>query len=1716
MDCYRFTKSKILTVILSFAAAAAFCMSFEFVGKALGASSFIPAAVTDQTPTAPLSNPTPSSFQPRYISGFGSGNSFTVFFEDRDAGGLISYATTTSGPTGLSASATGTNIYDTHFLIKDWPITIGSTTYAYRAWGSVGNNPDHHFYVSNDLINWTLVSTFTIPNASDFTGAKGSVYYGFHDVILLNGTYYAFAESNQSQTMIVRSANGDDVWEAFDSVGGIPGDGPLELPSGVAVGWTPSGSFVDLGYDRGYGKIYADPRDSNFYLAINTAAKASLAPAALEAAFINPANWTWHDGTTGPAANPILSQTAEHDLRECWVVPNSDPDADWVIVYDADFGSADGGKALGYATLTPPVRPAPTTVYIDDDYDGLASGTMVGFPYGTPPDDFEIGYDAFATIQEGIDAVSGSTVNVAPGTYIENLIIDKSLTLSGAGESSTYLFPAVSLPNPCAGSSLCGSATAASNLIVIQASDVTIHDMTLDGDNTSLTSGIVRSGADLDTRNGIVEDYYSGTYNNLEVYNVTVKNIYLRGIYASSGGTGFNIHHNTVQNVNGEENSIAIMNFGGSGIFSYNNVSDANDGIVSNWSQGTQYLNNTVANSSSGIHTDNNQTVGDLLQGNSVSNCKPEGYGVWVFVPYVAPTVDQNTVTDCEIGLSSWGEASSVVTIFTNNIVDGPSKAADSVGVYITTDLISWGYSDISIYFEGNVIKDNETALVFTADEQTWNLEPYEEKTIAAEFYDNFIEDNTNGVVLGTDGTYNINASGNWWGSNTPATVKTIVNNGIVVDYTPWLVSGTDTSTDPGFQGDFSTLWVDDDSPQTGSTGRIQEGISAVSSSTVNIALGTYNESIIFDASFDTDGLNLVGDSSSRPIITGGVRFLNTSDIDGISFQNLHLKGVASGGDGVFDMDQSGAVNDFVMDNCVLDGEDVSGRNGMLGQNLGQDFSITNSEFMDVLGWALMDINSGSGDGGNDLPLDNVNFNNNYVHHCDGSIALRGYPSDQTDVVNVFGNTFETIGDNNTVLGQHWAAMEINHAVDTNVYNNLVSDVAEGEWGEGQAFQFWDISNLDMYNNVITGNFQGIYFFGGSSGGTYGGPYAVPSGSIYDNCISGNEQYGISVQSTATGGPLDAEDNWWGDTSGPYHPTSNPSATGDEVSDNIDYNPWLDACPLTSGANFQNTTTLQLYDTLQDAVDDAQYGETVIPLTSGPFAGSTTVAMDGVTIDLQGRTFTGSSPALTISADDVSVVGPGTLDGWTGSVNNSSPGVLIEASADNFLLENVEVKRWQDGVQFAGAVESLKIIGNWLHSNTDAGLQVDSTPTGVVTIEGNLFKVNGGDGVLYSGTGNLDATYNSWGDLDGPNAGVGDGAATNITSTPWTFSEIFLDINPDTLDTERIVAESESFDVALKADAEKLYGLSFKVTYDMDKLTWNSTTFSSPWAGNCTSLTIESSGTISYYCSLSTGPEWDAETGVGVSDGTIATFNFTADLPGEAAEDDGYWESFFDVFHDPSDTSSAAVGGVKVYVNNAGFNAPSTSVRDITDTDDGVVRIDGIANFAGFIDLQGRGNDSGGTLQVFDQETILGSTEYANGSSASSGKYTTSHLSTYLLTIESTYWFQADASLYLPTTAVDTSPSYPTLPTLYTNGDVLEDRPLTGLLNVQLLGGDANDNDVIDITDAGCIGDDYGVSPSVCGSGTSDVNGDGKVDILDLTLMGGNYDLVSSPWSQTP
>lgn len=403
---------------------------------------------------------------------------------------------------------------------------------------------------------------------------------------------------------------------------------------------------------------------------------------------------------------------------------------------------------------------------------------------------------ASGSIQRAIDAASaGDTVNIAAGTYTENVRVNKSVTLAGSGAAATIVRPAVSLPNPCAGSSLCGGPTASSNVMVVEANDVTIHDLAIEGDNTDLATGIDRGGANVDARNGIIKNT-DATYNNLEVYNTTVRNIYLRGIYSTGGS--FNFHDNTVTNVQGDSGSIAMFAWYGPGIMADNTVSYANDAIAANHSSGIQFTGNTVTHSASGVHTDNSGDGGlgpDLIQNNSV-DCTgtPGAYGVWVFVPYIAPTVNHNTVTNCSVGLSAWAGAfgTTVTAAFTNNTVNGPAFEAGSVGAYITTDSIGWGYTDVAVDFTGNIITGNETGVYLTADAQSWNPS-YTAQTITANFSNNEINGNTAGMDKGTGGTINADARNNWWGdasgpynagSNSGGTGNSVAD-GIL--YNPWL-----------------------------------------------------------------------------------------------------------------------------------------------------------------------------------------------------------------------------------------------------------------------------------------------------------------------------------------------------------------------------------------------------------------------------------------------------------------------------------------------------------------------------------------------------------------------------------------------------------------------------------------------------------------------------------------------------------------------------------------------------------------------------------------------------------------------------------------------------------------------------------------------------------------------------------------------------------------
>ena len=533
-----------------------------------------------------------------------------------------------------------------------------------------------------------------------------------------------------------------------------------------------------------------------------------------------------------------------------------------------------------------------------------------------------------------------------------------------------------------------------------------------------------------------------------------------------------------------------------------------------------------------------------------------------------------------------------------------------------------------------------------------------------------------------------------------------------------------------------------------------------------------------------------------------------------------------------------------------------------------------------------------------------------------------------------------------------------------------------------------------------------------------------------------------------------------------------------------------------TGSDSNEGTLASPFLTIQKAVDSAGPGDTVHVMSEGgAYPGGYTISTNGLTINLNGSTIGHGSPAFTITGDDVTIQGPGVIDG-NGSAD---PGILVLAGADNFTLRDIEVRKWNDGVRLTGDVVSLKIAGNWFHDNTDDGLSLESGVLvgGVINIEGNLFKNDGGNGIDNNGdTLSLKAQYNSWGDRLGPAGPQGDGVSGSVDASNFTFVEPFMDMVPDTLAATRNVLQSQSFDVKLNVEAAKLYGLTFKLTYDPAYLTLNSTTFAYPWEDRCAALSA-APGVIDYRCQLlQPDPQQD------VLAGTVATFNFTA-LPGSG---NGPWTTYLDISHLAADTGGAGVGGAKIFVNNAGYGAPSVPGRDITDGNDGQVNITGIAQYTGFVDLQGRTNETGAAVQVYNQATKTGAVQYAGAVSTAGGSYTTSYIPPNLLAVASTYWLVIDRPLFLPTTKIAASS--------FVNSKVLSTRPTTTLSTVILLGGDATDDNLVDVLDAGCIGGDYAQSPATCGgSGSSDVNDDGVVDILDLSLMGGNYNKDFTPWT---
>jgi parallel beta-helix repeat protein len=113
--------------------------------------------------------------------------------------------------------------------------------------------------------------------------------------------------------------------------------------------------------------------------------------------------------------------------------------------------------------------------------------------------------------------------------------------------------------------------------------------------------------------------------------------------------------------------------------------------------------------------------------------------------------------------------------------------------------------------------------------------------------------------------------------------------------------------------------------------------------------------------------------------------------------------------------------------------------------------------------------------------------------------------------------------------------------------NTIQRNSLSAEFNRGGVNLFGDLADSNVNDNRIADNGDaGIWVEPGSGAGN----------AAHGNCIEGNAAGAFNNSPNV----LDATDNWWGDASGP---SDEGPGTGDSVSANVDFDPWLTGgCPL--------------------------------------------------------------------------------------------------------------------------------------------------------------------------------------------------------------------------------------------------------------------------------------------------------------------------------------------------------------------------------------------------------------------------------------------------------------------------------------------------------------------------------------------------------------------------
>lgn len=391
----------------------------------------------------------------------------------------------------------------------------------------------------------------------------------------------------------------------------------------------------------------------------------------------------------------------------------------------------------------------------------------------------------FDTIQEAINAASsGDTINVTAGAYKEQLVINKSLTLQGAGAGTTI----IEAPDTMTATSWSHRGAAFKTLIEVNGTSahnitVNISGFTIDGLNKSSSNprytGIVYHNADGTISNNTITKFGNNPPTGADGWGIFVVE-----------GSDVTISGNTIDNwgkggivVDGDDD---YANTDVTASITGNNITGAGE-ITAVAQNGIQ-----ISRGATGA-VSNNTVNGNYYDGSAWS-----GSGILLYYSKNV-LVSENTLTGNQTGIYINGQDSTYTTddsqIKDNNISGGKYGIAllHTKNTTITSNTISRNTAsgfrlradETNTIIRGNNITGNNTSDVATAGGILIENDA-DVSQITANF-NNIVGNKQYGIL--NNGINGLDASNNWWGdSSGPSGVGSGSGDAVSanVDYDPW------------------------------------------------------------------------------------------------------------------------------------------------------------------------------------------------------------------------------------------------------------------------------------------------------------------------------------------------------------------------------------------------------------------------------------------------------------------------------------------------------------------------------------------------------------------------------------------------------------------------------------------------------------------------------------------------------------------------------------------------------------------------------------------------------------------------------------------------------------------------------------------------------------------------------------------------------------------